>query len=481
MIENSLSELKNRNSKISRTAWFIFLTVVVVSVGFVWFSFDQVLDNKQSTEIINELNRFSKRVNLSGFKLNQILIKNQQIEEAEKQEVLSDLKLLDEYFDKLQLSLDGLSVDEASRPETEKLIQDLKKYHINIIGIAELVLDGNKGVTENQTVFKSQLRNDLHAYENILADLRNMALNEVYSSSNISPYINFYFAGFLFLLAGIGFLRILKPLQLSFKLSEESLKSHHFELNNSQSQVNSALELQKEFELKLKTKNAQVIKLQESLEESILKISALSNDKSLIYLNAATDLEGYLKVVNLQKEIIENQTNISQNTSWRPLTSAISQLNSMVGDYFKKSKNGVNTQMQSEVYLSQLIAEIILSSSTSDQSIFEQFTDMPLVKTNVEVLKNVMQPYFQLISSLNESNISVSAQESGAVCEIKWVGLSPNCIKRIVDIDKADLVNLDFAEFKIHMAKNTILERGGKIWTQSDVGKKGALFLRWVL
>ena len=145
MIENSLSDLKNRNTKISRTAWFVFFTVVFVSVGFVWFSFDQVLDNKQSTEIINELNRFSKRVNLSGFKLNQILIKKQQIEEAEKQEVLSDLKLLDEYFDQLQFSLEGLSVDEVSRLEMEKLIQDLKKYHINIIGIAELVLDGNKG------------------------------------------------------------------------------------------------------------------------------------------------------------------------------------------------------------------------------------------------------------------------------------------------------------------------------------------------
>jgi hypothetical protein len=264
-------------------------------------------------------------------------------------------------------------------------------------------------------------------------------------------------------------------------MSEYLLRKHEFEIKETQEQIISALDLQKEVDLKFKTKSAQVTKLQESLEESIHKISSLENEKSQIYLNAATDLEGYLKVMNLQKEIIENQTTISQNSSWRPLTSAVSQLNALVGDYFKKAKGGVNIQSHMEVYLSQLISEIILSNSTNGNSVFEQDSDMPTVRTDVDQLKNVLNPYFLLLSSINEENVKVTAFESGSVCEIKFSGLSDNAIKRLTDIEKRAIVDLDFEEFKIHMAKNCINERGGAVWAQEDAIKKGVLFLRWVL
>jgi hypothetical protein len=315
-----------------------------------------------------------------------------------------------------------------------------------------------------------------------LADLRIIGIVYVNESFQLVLMYNMFIGGIILVLVIMGYYLILNPLKKSFEKSKDLEETRRIEMVTSVKKVNTAVQMQKEAELKLKTKNSQVIKLQESLSESIKQINSLGKDKSLIYLNAASDLEGYLKVVNLQKEIIENQTNVSRNDSWRPLTSAISQLNSLVGDYFSKSRSEMNEQTHSEVYLSQLISEIILSISISGSSVFEQMADMPSFKTNVDLFKNVLQPYFDLISSVeNVGSVKVSALESGNFCEIKFVGLSKKFVKEVVKIENLKMIEMSFIEFKIHMAKSTIIERGGKVWIQDDVVKKGVLSLRWAL
>lgn len=477
MIESKRAELKNKNTAILKITWAIFLIVITLSIIFLWPSISSINNNNNNIEVINKLNSFSKEVNVAGFELNQILLKNEEDLNKKDTEIYNELKLLDSNFEGLLVSLNNSMTDDFD----ENLIKKLKKNHSNFQSIAQLIADGNSGVMDNQVVFKSQFRNNLHAYENTLTDIRIMCLALIDESSNNSAITSVYFSILVLFFAILAYFGVLRPLTYSFNKNEELLTQYESKLTETKDQVISAIELQKESELKLKTKNAQVSKLQESLEESIKRISSFDHDKSMIYLNAATDLEGYLKVVNLQKGIIENQTSIAQNSSWRPLTSAISQLNSMVGDYFKKAKDGVNSQSQNEVYLSQLISEIILSTSSSDSSIFEQVSDMPSVKTNVELFKNVLLPYFSLVASVSNNKVHVSAVESGAVCEVKIVGLSNVAIKRILEIEQKKLVNLDFFEFKIHMAKNTIIERGGAVWTQDDVVSKGALCIRWVL
>jgi hypothetical protein len=382
----------------------------------------------------------------------------------------------------LNQSLKVISQNSNYSDSITSLIKDLGKYHANFNGIATLVLNSKKGVVENKAVFKSQLEGYLFSFEESLVSLRILMTTSVNESSRFTLFLSIMISMCIMMILAIAYLKVIKPLKKSFDSSIEVLASNKKELEETKEQIITALNLKKESDLLLKTKNAQVIKLQESIEESIKQISQLGKDKSHIYLNTATDLEGYLKVINLQKEILENQTNISQNNSWRPLTSAFSQLNSMIGGYYKMAKDGFNSQVQTEVYLSQLISEIILSTKQNGSSKFEQVSDMPSIKTNALLLKNVVQPYFEFMACEDSSeNIKVSAQESGSVCEIKFIGISKDFIEKLVEVENIQMVDMSFNEFKLHIAKNAIIERGGKVWTQDEVLNKGILCLRWVL
>ncbi|MGB1003787.1 MAG: hypothetical protein ACPGVC_06135 [Salibacteraceae bacterium] len=479
MDEKSLLEFRNRNSNTSRLAWIMFFFGIVLCCIYAVITLYNIEKNKQGVFLVNELNGYSKRINDIGFELNRVLENNGEVTESKRNEFSTELAHLDQFYSKIKLSIDGLFI--TNPVEIIQLQKDLKRNHANFINISELIAEGNKGVDENKVVFKTQLNALLHSYEIALADLRIVVNNEAQNSALEGLYLNFYLVFILLFLAIIVFFGILKPIKKSFTTSEAQFNAYNSELIERNKKEQDLLKAKNDIELKLKTKNAQVFKLQDSVEESITQIEALRRDKSLIYLNAASDLEGYLKVVKLQKEIIENQTNISQNSSWTPLSSAIAQLNSMVGDYFNRAKGGFKSELQSEVYLSQLISEIILSTSIADESIFEQVEDMPSIKTNVVLLKNVISPYFELVNTVKDKNIKVSAYESGAICEIKLIGLSDSFLNALVEISKKDLVNMNFLEFKIHMAKNLIVERGGAVWVQDDAENKGVICLRWTL
>ena len=160
-------------------------------------------------------------------------------------------------------------------------------------------------------------------------------------------------------LAIYGYVRVIIPFIVVFKETKRIYREMDSDVERAELSEKKSNSLRIKSEKELLIKKAEVVKLKDSLDESIHQISRLSSERSFIYLNSATDLTGYLNVINKQKEILENQTKISEQDSWTPLTGAISQLNSLVGDYFRKSKESVNRRSDSEVYLSQLILSLI--------------------------------------------------------------------------------------------------------------------------
>jgi hypothetical protein len=470
------------NSRVINFAWFILVASVLLIVVSFYFvrknheiSSSQSLLLEQLSVIKGEIRSIAKNISL--------------IIDSEEISSLTNKSESKDRIKQLQINIENLDQDKFIRgidPERvahlRTVIDRLEKMQASLDGISNLVLNQSKGVNENKRVIRSQLLNTSTEYVILLSELDRWSLHQMKVSSDFLFKVQWMSTGVFSMLALLGFLFIIRPLRQNFQESEMMVSKWEGDLVHKEESVKAAIQNEKESTMLLKAKVAQVRKLQESLEIAINTANKVKQDKNLVYYNAATDISGYLKVLNLQREILENQTNIGQNLSWTTLTSSISQLNSMVGDYFQRSKNGFNSQNHKETYLSQLVSEILLSIPDNENLVFEQVTDMPTIKTNIELFKRMLQPYFELISRVEmEGKVSISAIENGTACEIKFMGLTNKFKSEMNLIESKDLSNLDFEEFKIHMSSNAISERGGRQWMQFDLGETGVFNIHWVL
>jgi len=468
-----------RNSRIIRISWIILLAssvILLISLFFIRKNYENIGTH---FDFINAIeNQESKVMQLSE---NCLLVIEDSLNINQSVEILkSGIQEVKEMNGAL---IESEYLSEINKSNVRDRIQEVHRVHNSYLGITELILNNDKGVLENREVIQSQLESKTKSYISELRGLRNWSL-EMNSSNSLSMYKWLGISNFvyLFLLVSAYFL-IIKPLRRSLHQIQLLVSKWKTRVRKSESAMNVAIGQEKESKLLLKTKIAQVMKLQESLKVAIHTANQVKQDKNLVYFNAATDLGDYLKVLNRQKEILENQTNIAQQIGWSTMTNTIAQLNAMVGDYFNQSKHGHTNKNQKEVYLSQLISEILISSSNNnDQVVFEQVADMPTVKTDVELLKRVLAPYFELISDVETSgSVKISIIEDGAICEIKFMGLTNKFKERLVKIENKELSDLNFEEYKIHMSKNTIEERGGKQWIQSMKAHNGVFIISWVL
>ena len=470
------------NSRVINVAWFILIgSVLLMAASFYYVRKNHELSSSQSllleqlSDIKGEIRSITKNISLAI--------------DSEEVSSLTNKSESKERIKKLQENIETLDRDSFTKGiPTERVahlrtvIERLKKLQSSLDGISNLVLNQSKGVKDNKRVIRSQLLNTSTEYVVLLSELDQWSLQQMKLSSNLLFKVQLMSTSLFSILALIGFLFIIRPLRQNFHDSEKMISNWKHDLVDKEDSVKIAIQQEKESSMLLKAKVAQVRKLQESLEIAINTANKVKQDKNLVYYNAATDISGYLKILNLQREILENQTNIGQNLSWTTLTSGISQLNSMVGDYFQRSKNGFNSQNHKETYLSQLVSEILLSIPNNENLVFEQVTDMPTIKTNIELFKRMLQPYFELISRTEMTGkINVSAIENGTACEIKFMGLTDKFKTEMNLIESKDLSNLDFEEFKIHMSSNAISERGGRQWMQFDLGETGVFNIHWVL
>ena len=480
MINRSIQKFTSNNASITRSAWLIFSATMVIMISFLYLIEKTKKIDTQQFQLLEKHNEFGFQLHQTTNTIYLVLSTEEDTSPQLRQEIKKDMGTLNQKLNELQTISTSIITD-VPNDSLNSIFYQLNSYNDNLQGITKLIVKMDKGFLDNQNIFKTQLNNNLKAYQNALSNLKNSSSNYFKNKKEVVLWMNYLLIAIFICITPITYLKVLNPLRKRFAINEEIFRNNEGMVENLTTKTNAALNLQKDSEGKLKIKQAQVVKLQQSLEESITQIENLTKDKSTIYLQIAMKLDGFLKVMNLQKEILENQNSIAQNASWRPLSSTISQLNSLVGDYFTKSKHLLDNEAQSNVYLSQLISEVILSFSNG-KSKFKQVSDMPSITTNVEILKSALEPYFELISEMNSDGyINVSAFESGSVCEIKFMGLSNEFNTLLLNIERKDTVDLSFSEFKLRMAKNAIIERGGKTWSQDDIANKSIFCIRWVL
>ncbi len=483
MSKTSLQKFRATGIIISRATWFILIYAITVVGILLFFTIQLDKVSEYEIETLENIDVYHKTMLEAVNGIYEIIDNDPETRTAFGEPVIIELAVLNRDYKRFIAGFPSVSSLDKNGPDSLFYsLVEVKKYHSNIEGIGILAMDNNGGLIDNQDIFKTQLRNSLSGLTNALSQIRTQSSGRL-EERNMHVYwmTIFQIVSFVFL-SIYGYFRVINPFKRVFRETRRLSLEFKNRTQDGIKQIENSLKSEKESGIRLKIKQAEVLKLQDSLEESIQQIGRLSKERSFIYLNSATELEGYLKVVNLQKEILENQTNIHQNESWTTLNGAITQLNALVGDNFNKSKQSINSIGDSEVYLSQLISEIILSSSANDETKFEQVADMPSIKTDVSSLKGALRPYFEMISKYESSKkINVSAYESGAVCEFKFVGLSRDFIEKMEILDQKKSIDLGYNEFKIFMAKKSIINRGGKVWGQQDVVNKGVFCIRWVL
>ena len=476
------NERIGKNAVALKVTWFI----LIASLSFLGFSLYQQHQNYKLTQTQSQfmalIEAQQTRVIQLTVEINHSMDSDESASSVFKVDITERLADLKQQNKELVNPVFIVGITESEMEVLSNKDVKLGKIHNSFEGITNLVINRTKGVFENQQIIKSQLSKSSLAYLETLQKLEHWSLKQLVISNNSIYQLDWIFAGMYSLLALLGYLQVIRPLGKNFRNTEEVIIEWKEKIGKNEIKLLETVQKEKANSLILKTKIAQVQKLQESLELALNQASKAKQDKNLVYHNAATDLSGYINVMNLQKEIIENQTNMTNNENWSNLRGSISQLNSLVGDYFNRAKMGVSYQNQSEVYLSQLVSEILLSIPNKEKIEFEQVTDMPCIKTNVELLTRVLLPYFEMISSCqNNGKIMVSATENGEACEMKFIGLSPMFKQKWAKMEQKVVSDLDFDEFKIHMSGNTINERGGRQWLQFDQGETGVFTINWIM
>ena len=415
--------------------------------------------------------------------LNTLCDEVEQAAEDTLYEVVEFSPLINDFTANTVVLLDiGSRLEYRKSTAIDELKQGLEMSQKELLSLVDVVQNKRIEAFINKALIKSRL--------NKLSDKYRSSLNQIQTASiqNSSSFHDLTFAvligsiGLMILLAaGVHFLLFLPVTSVNKDLTEKI----NIDLDTKQTheeKIKIVADKEAKTQSLLKVKSAQVLKLQESLELAIAYSNKTQQDKNLIYFNVANDLSEYIKVMVLQQKIIENQTPLDRNENWITLTNTITQLNSMAGNYFNQAKNGQNLHQHGEVYLTQLMSEILVSMKLTNNVVFEQLSDMPTIHTDINLLKRVLKPYFKLMAQ-NSKNITINylAKVDSTFCEIKFLGLQPAFKKQLTLLDEKDLVDFSFEEFKVHMANKAIVERGGKYWMQEDVGEKNVFTIYWPL
>lgn len=360
----------------------------------------------------------------------------------------------------------------------DSLRSSLGAKNEGLLQLCDLVLNKRSALKPDRDIIISRiviLTDELNFH---LEELISLSINDIQNIKKEHASFHNWSVLFVFFMIVVMWKLWITPLREQSEHLEHKFANWKEHENISKSSKTEAEKLNQ----KLNVKVAQVKKLQESLELAIAYSNKTQKDKSLIYYNLATDLTEYIKVLNLQKSILENHINISQNENWLTLSNTISQLNSLAGNYFSQAKTGVQNKQQKSIYLSQFMSEILVSLNTGKNTTFNQDADMPQINTDAYLLKRVLLPYLQLITSIEEQQtITYSAKEDGDYCEFKFLGLDKAFEESLASLKDKDISDYSFEEFRLYMASKSIEERGGKYWLQFNHGEKGMLTIYWSL
>ena len=376
----------------------------------------------------------------------------------------------------------GSRLDYQNPNNLNEIKKGLSVSQAELFSLVEVVSKKRLEAYQNKRLIHSRSQKLSEDYRKYVNDIQTASIQNSSRFHDIAFYILIGSIGFVILISILVHFLLFKPVASANKELTKKISSEKSEAQIFEAKVKAAKTETSKAKSLLKVKTAQVLKLQESLELAIAYSNKIQQDKSLIYFNIANDLSEYIKVMVLQQKIIENQTSMEGNENWVTLANTVSQLNSMSGNYFNLAKNGQNSDRNGEVYLTQLLSEIVVSMKLENGVSFEQVADLPTIHTDVDLLKRVLKPYFKLMTlKAKNTVIKYSGKIDNSFCEIKFLGLQSAFKKQLTKLEQKDLSDFSFEEFKVHMANKTIVERGGKYWMQEDVKDRGVFTIYWSL
>ena len=458
----------------------ILVALAILTTTFFTFRFYQVINANKN--ILTTLTKNTEDLHDIITVIEDIIYKDAATPTNKKKQILEDFNAIEKNHDKLIAPEIVTHIKNSDIEFYQKSLQTISKNYSDLVGISTLILSQKKGVFENKEIITTQLISNKRKYISSLNDLNNWANDTLINQSNNLVYVILSISFLFIILITLAYFSLIKPIKKNVIYNHEMSKKWFKEIESNQLLVKKSEAARIESELFLKTKKAQVIKLQQSLEEAIYRSEMTNNSKKQIYYEIASELEQHNSFLMTHFQVIENQTDVSGHENWVQLSHNLERLSNLVTKYYESAQEGGTITPKQEVYLSPLISEVIISKTTNGNVNFKQLEDLPTILTDEIALKRVLLPFFEFISSCTDiKTVQISASQKKNTCEFKFVGL-PQSFKKLWDSKTSqDDKNPTRSTFKLQFAINSISNRGGKTWTQFDIGKNGVLIISWVL
>lgn len=459
--------------------------LIVATASFIFtalYAYSYYLKSSVNEGVINSIHTNREELHFVMEKVEAIISNDIATSHSPKNEIQSNFANITKRQDALNKEFYLKHLSKSEKEDYQSLLKNISKSITDLNGISTLILSQKKGVFENKEIISGQLKTNKHNVLESLNTLNSWMIDKSFRNSTTLIWTVLVTSILSIILVGIAYFKVIIPFKQNIQINIELAKVWASKIKDNQSQANQSELKRKESELFLKTKSAQVIKLQQSLEEIIHQYDLTNNSKKQIYYEVAAELEQLTVLLNTHFQIIDNQTDVSSHENWAILLGNLEELNNLISKLFNSAQTGGQIAPKQEVYLTPLISEVIISTPTKGNGILKQIQDLPTILTDELALKRVLLVFIKFISiNCENDTIQISAVEKMNSCEIKFVGL-PISFKKKWDLNSSqEGEDLDLMPFKLTHAINSINNRGGKVWTQFDLGENGVLIISWVL
>ena len=473
---------ERKNAFALKVGWFLLVTASVSLIFTTLFAYNFNQRISVNKEIVNTLN--TNRVELQTVitTVEEIISNDKAIPLANKTKILDVFSKINTSQTDLKKEHFGKHLSESDQVIYQDLLKEISKSFADLTGISNLIISQKKGIFENKDIITDQLKANKHHYRVSLNSLNSWLMDNSFTKTTTLIWAVFLISIFFLLLVVLTYSQVIIPFKQNILINNVIAKEWSVKIDSSQRQSNQSELKRKESELILKTKNAQVIKLQQSLEESMLQTEVTKISKKQIYYDIASELEQHASFLTAHFQVIENQTDVSSHENWLQLSSNLDRLNHLVSKFYDSAQEGTTITSKQEVYLTPLLSEVIISNTTNGSVSFKQLEDLPTILTDEIELKRILLPFIEFISTHCENKtVQISVIEKKNTCEFKFVGL-PISFKKSWDTNiLLEEKILSRSVFKLQHAIKSINDRGGKTWGQFDIGDTGILTISWVL
>ena len=353
------------------------------------------------------------------------------------------------------------TTSQTSDPSVQVIGQRLDEKFIKYRGIANLVMTRNKESFANSKLFSSQLNNSAVSYIEVVNRLQRWVLKKDDSQNDFIITLLLISLGVILLLFIWSYKAVVDPIMNEKTSLDDTISFLKHQLKNTSAETKKAIESESEIIIQLKSKTAQIRKMQSSLELALIQTSNAKENIQLVNYKFASALTKTLNPIVLQKEILDNQVQFLKDENWNILSNSISKLYALSGYYYSESMEANIVQKRKAVYLNQLLVEVLVSINQSSNSMMMKIGDLPKVKTNESLLKLILQPYLEImLIPVPSAPIDVAVIEQNKSSVFVFKGVSKSFAKSYSNIASSKKGNYSVDEFKIYMSNKLLAQHG---------------------